>query len=428
MKEQKEKRRSLIASIMRMSVIPILILGIILTIYSQNSVREGMIYEIRQNLSGISHTLISMYNIIDAGEFTEENGNVIKGETDLTSDYRLLDDIKNDTGADVTIFIGDKRCLTTLVDKEGKRLVGTTADAKVVEVVLGEGKEYFSEDIDVGGVQYFGYYVPIRDDDDEVIGISFAGKSAEAVNLSMGFMIEGNVIICIFVILLAGFICNLSAQRIVQAIHKVKEFLSKLAHGDFSGEMSEEVLERRDELSEMGEHAMTVSESLENMVTRDPLTGLFNRRAAILKMEKRAEQSHQEPYLMLMGDIDFFKEVNDNYGHASGDDVLKYVADELTKMVNEGGFVARWGGEEFLIGFQGTLSEMNYRLEQFNRKLAEKVFEMEEKTFSITMTFGVCEWEENMDYSEAIRKADDLLYYGKAHGRNQVVTRMEEVD
>ena len=78
----------------------------------------------------------------------------------------MLDDVKNDTGADVTIFIGNERCLTTLVDDNGKRLVGSKVSTEVEDVVFGEGEEYFSKDVDVMGSRYFGYYVPIRNDAD----------------------------------------------------------------------------------------------------------------------------------------------------------------------------------------------------------------------------------------------------------------------
>ena len=175
----RKKRKSLIFTIIRMSVVPIAILGVVMTFYSQNSVREGMVFEIEKSLSGIAHNLISIYNVLDAGDFSQKDDRVYKGETEITSDYRVLDDIKNDTGADVTVFVGDERCLTTLVDKKGNRLVGSHIDKEVASQVIEDGQEYFSQNVDVMGVRYFGYYVPIRNDENEVVGVSFAGESAE---------------------------------------------------------------------------------------------------------------------------------------------------------------------------------------------------------------------------------------------------------
>lgn len=414
-----KKKRSLIFAIMRLSVLPLAILGIIMTVYSQNSVREGMIFEVEKNLSGIAHNLISAYNLQDSGEFAYENGRIMKGETELTSDYRLLDDVKTDTGADVTIFIGNERCLTTLVDKDGKRVVGSRVSEQVEDAVLGEGEEYFSKSVDVMGEEYFGYYVPIWNDDGEVVGISFAGKSVESVNTSMQFMIQGNVIICLFIIILVGFLCNLSAQRMVETIQSIKEFLGNVAQGEFSHKMPEQVLSRRDELSEMGEYAVSLSRSLEDMVSRDPLTKLLNRRAGLVQLNNRM---HQENFTVAMADIDFFKNVNDTYGHEMGDEVLCFVADGLQDMMQDIGFSVRWGGEEFLLGLDGSVHEMKVLLEEFRKKIVAKKFVHNGCEFSISLTFGIASCHKSKTYEDAIQKADTLLYYGKEHGRDCIVT------
>lgn len=416
---QEKKRRSLIFSIMRMSVIPILLLGIILTIYSQNSVREGMSYEVEKNLSGIAHNLISVYNMLDGGEFHEEEGKLFKGETELTSDYRILDDIKTDTGADVTIFFGKERRLTTLIDKEGDRMIGTMVSDAVAERVLQSGEEYFSSNVDVNGMEYFGYYVPIRNDAGEVVGISFAGESAETVNGSMKYMTQGNVIICIFAVLLAGVICYILSQRMVEEISHIKKFLGRLAQGNFSQKISRSVLRRRDELADIGEYAEIVSYSLADLVSKDPLTGLLNRRAFLMKIEERWGQQN---FSLAMCDIDYFKSVNDSYGHEKGDEVLKYVADVLKNVMEETGFVSRWGGEEFLIGYEGSMPEIEKRLEQIKEVILEKEFEGGGNSFHISMTFGVTAAHPEESFDETIRRADDLLYEGKQNGRNRIIS------
>ncbi len=83
---------------------------------------------LKKSLSGIAHNLISIYNVLDAGDFSQKDDRVYKGKQKLHRITAFLDDIKNDTGADVTVFVGDERCLTTLVDKKGNRLVGSHID------------------------------------------------------------------------------------------------------------------------------------------------------------------------------------------------------------------------------------------------------------------------------------------------------------
>ncbi|MCH5251445.1 MAG: diguanylate cyclase [Lachnospiraceae bacterium] len=416
---KEKKRRSLIFSIMRMSVIPILILGIVLTVYSQNSVREGMSFEVEKKLAGIAHNLISVYNMIDGGEFYEEDGKLMKGETELTSDYRILDDIKSDTGVDVTIFFGKERRLTTLMDNGGNRMTGTVAADKVVEIVLGDGEEYFSENVDVNGEDYFGYYVPIRNDKNEVVGISFAGAPVESVRDSMQYMVQGNILICIFVILLAGAICHILSRRMVEAIQHIKNFLAGLAKGNFSQKMSRGVLERRDELADIGEYVEDVSQSLSDLVSKDPLTDLLNRRAFLQEVKGR---KNPENIVVAMCDIDYFKKVNDSYGHEKGDEVLKCVADVLKDTVSETGFVSRWGGEEFLIGFDGSVEELKDRLEKAREAILGKQFECGGDSFHISITAGVTCGRHGETFDHTICRADDLLYEGKEKGRNQIVS------
>lgn len=413
------KKQSLVFSILKLSVLPVLVLGIILTIYSRNSVREGMVFETEKCLSGIAHNLISTYNMIDAGDFAYVDGKVMKGETDLTSDYRLLDDVKNDTGADVTIFLGTERRLTTLVDEKGKRMTGTVLSENVQKVVYEKGEEYFSEKVKIHGAEFFGYYVPIRNNAGEIIGVSFAGQPVTSVNLSMNLMLEGNLIICIFIVLLVGFICQLAAQRMVEVITYIRRFLGKLSDGKFGQKMPEMVLNRRDELGEMGRYAVTVSNSLEDMVTKDPLTGLLNRRAGLYEAE---EFQKKEPFTIIMGDIDFFKKINDNYGHDTGDEVLIYVASALRDFVGERGFASRWGGEEFFLGLNEPLELVNSRFEVWMDKVRRHEFEAKDKKFHLTITAGLTSYKQELSFDENMKKADELLYYGKENGRNQIVT------
>lgn len=414
------RKRSIVYTIMEISVIPVLLLGLILTLHNLNSVREGMVFEIERSLSGIAHNMISTYNRIDAGDFSYENGVLKKGETELTSDYRLLDDIKNDTATDVTISIGSTRRLTTLVDEQGNRMVGTEIPEDVDRIALQEGEEFFSKNLDLGGMRYFAYYVPIRNNAGEVIGVCFAGQSSESVESSMRYLLQGNVILCIFVVFLGGFVCNMAARRIADSIQEVKVFLGSLAHGDFEQEIPERVLKRRDELSDMGEYAVTVSQSLSDMVWRDPLTKIYNRRGCFAYVKKRQQQGE---YMIAICDIDFFKRINDRYGHEKGDEVLQYVADTLKEAVSDK-FAVRWGGEEFVIGIQGSMESFSKLLKTLADRIKGGNFEHEGEQFHIAMTFGAVSWKDTESFEEAVSRADALLYYGKRNGRDQIV--MEE--
>ena len=123
-----------------------------------------------------------------------------------------------------------------------------------------------------------------------------------------------------------------------------------------------------------------------------------------------------------MGDIDFFKKVNDTRGHDCGDYVLKTLSGVFDEFMKDKGYVSRWGGEEFVFIFRDMNGDVAYPLLENLRKKIEKMdFEFFNHKFNITMTFGMEEYSPMFGSEEAIKKADEKLYIGKESGRNQVV-------
>ena len=117
-------------------------------------------------------------------------------------------------------------------------------------------------------------------------------------------------------------------------------------------------------------------------------------------------------------DVDFFKEVNDKYGHEAGDKVLVHLADILRRNVRENDYVIRWGGEEFLVIMPGlAYDKVNLVAEQLRAGIEKSNNEVCTTTISI----GVARYDGN-DYHATIRKADEALYEAKNSGRNKVIS------
>lgn len=163
------------------------------------------------------------------------------------------------------------------------------------------------------------------------------------------------------------------------------------------------------------------NEKLKQIAGVDPLTGLMNRR----EIGERFEQMSKEDSLaitIVMGDIDFFKKVNDTRGHDCGDYVLKTIAKIFQDFMKDKGYVSRWGGEEFLFVFSGFNGDDTYpMMEDLRKKIESYDFNFFTHDFHLTMTFGVEEYSARFGTDEAIKKADEKLYIGKEQGRNQVV-------
>ena len=160
---------------------------------------------------------------------------------------------------------------------------------------------------------------------------------------------------------------------------------------------------------------------LKQMAGKDPLTGLMNRRAIGERFEEMLKEEHQ-CITVAMGDIDFFKKVNDTRGHDCGDYVLKTLSMKFQEFMKDKGYVSRWGGEEFVFIFENFNGDDAYPVLEELRKQIEKMdFEFFSHKFNITMTFGMEEYSPMFGSEEAIKKADEKLYLGKEAGRNRVV-------
>jgi diguanylate cyclase (GGDEF)-like protein len=175
-------------------------------------------------------------------------------------------------------------------------------------------------------------------------------------------------------------------------------------------------------MRKLNDSLVSQNEMLQKAASVDSLTGLFNRRA----MQKFLDRIHSsnQGYCVIMSDVDFFKKVNDTYGHSAGDAVLTEIAQCMLSAVPSEGYVCRWGGEEFLIVIPGADLSKGIEIAQTLRKdISEIVFTSDDGTFSVTSTFGVYEAHAGMHPDKAINIADNRLYIGKDSGRNCVISK-----
>ncbi len=164
-------------------------------------------------------------------------------------------------------------------------------------------------------------------------------------------------------------------------------------------------------------------EKTEELAIRDSLTGLYVRRYFYdrLKQEHKRALLTKRPLSLMMCDLDFFKECNDKYGHATGDLMLVKFA-EIIKTECEAGFVARYGGEEFVVLLSESSSEEALDMaEKLRRKVETTLFEVRRESVQMTVSIGVASMPENtLDLRMLVQKADEALYEAKRSGRNRV--------
>jgi diguanylate cyclase len=191
--------------------------------------------------------------------------------------------------------------------------------------------------------------------------------------------------------------------------------------------------ERR--LTEMGSKMESLQGELaeaQAVAETDPLTGLANRRAFQARLAKAMAQALSEgtPLSVAFCDIDFFKKINDNHGHDTGDRILRMVAEALVEGLGEDAYVGRFGGEEFLVLFDGIMARRaamrvdEVRDELSGRHLVSKT--TGEPLGTVTFSAGVAQLADGEDDGAMLKRADEALYAAKNGGRNRVLIHGEE--
>lgn len=154
----------------------------------------------------------------------------------------------------------------------------------------------------------------------------------------------------------------------------------------------------------------------------DPLTRLFNRRVMSKRLSEEVERASRYGSLfsLILMDLDFFKDINDKYGHLVGDDVLRGAAEILSYTMRKTDVCTRWGGEEFLVlTIETDEAQARAAAERIRSRLGCTDFS---PVSSVTASFGVAEYRQGDSCTSLLERADRCLYQAKHRGRNRVVS------
>lgn len=431
---KKDKIAKLQRAILSRTLLPMIIMGIVISLASVIGYKNAIKTQIRGGMSAVAASVAGAYDAMYPGQYELRGDNFVslyKGDHELTSDFEIVDSIHNNTDMEISLCYGNTRILTTLKDDYGARAVSTGINSAVYNAILADKEPIFYDNVKVSehSEAYYAYYYPVLDDLDQVVCIIGVARPAAMLDaIAMESAVPMLVIILISLVLATAISFGYSS-KMVDAIHKICVFLNSMISGELSNNMPSKVVHREDELGQAARAVVDMQNAIRVLVERDALTGIYNRRyggAKLRKLKNMAMKSGM-PFSVCIGDIDFFKKVNDTYGHDAGDIVLKRVSELMSKFMAGKGFIARWGGEEFMLAFDKTdLEESRQYLEQMLDKIRAMEILYDDMIIKITMSFGVISGADDSDVGALLRKADARLYYGKMNGRNRVVAVDEQ--
>jgi len=224
---------------------------------------------------------------------------------------------------------------------------------------------------------------------------------------------------------------NYFSEWHIRLLHIYKNMMGELiTNFRLFQHMEEQVASRTQKLEIALDNIQKLKEHYESMSMLDELTGLYNRRYFYAQIETTLARSkrHGQPICILVFDLDHFKNINDAYGHGLGDIVLKDVSSAVREEIRESDILVRFGGEEFVIIFTDTESDMGQAFaERIRKKIASLSWNVRENDIRITASIGVhCMLldslnKDNYDIDTLIGYADHALYVAKASGRNKIV-------
>ena len=254
--------------ILAMTIGPILILGLMSVTFTLTRVKSAMIDEIQDALMGTAAATLAAYDQ-NAGDYIQaSNGDIWKGSYNVSKSESLVDGIKQNTGMDVTFFYGSQRIMTSALDSNGDRLLGSPAGDIIVENVLNRGQNYFSKHVSLDGVLNYGYFMPVYQNgsDTDIIGMVFVGTNKVEKNAVISrIMITIGAAVCVIMAICAAFGIKMSSS-ISKSIRTSIGVVEKVANGNLDVWVDEKLLNRSDEIGDLSKVTITLRDAMKTVI------------------------------------------------------------------------------------------------------------------------------------------------------------------
>lgn len=258
---------SFLTELLLICIVPLVVLAIVIILVASNNMKSGLQQQAIQTLQSTVTAVKTAYvNLNDGDFYVDENGNFMKGDYNITEHMATIDEYTDGLVTDVTLFFGDTRMATSLLDTSGNRIIGTQAVAQVIETVLNKGQVFTSYDTTINNQNYYCYYTPLENPDGSIIGMVFAGQPSEEIDSFIKEKTTNVTTMAILCAVIIAIIVMFISKRVVKILMGMEYLVNELAEGNLTCEMDAKILKRRDEFGHSAQAMAKLQEKLREII------------------------------------------------------------------------------------------------------------------------------------------------------------------
>ncbi len=265
------------------SVSVIVLMTVSIVLFTRMEVNNLVLSESEEELQNYSHMGLELINSSYEGEWSVNDGKLYKGDTLINENYAVIDELTEGAEILATIFQGDTR-ISTNVEEDGKRMIGTQASAEVSDQVLKQGKTY-SGTADILGRAAQTRYMPIKNNAGEVIGIWFVGIYTDVVAEKIDHTMLMIALLSVVLLIMGVIVSYLLGESLGKGVRMIQERLKLMEEGKFDFEFEENLIKRKDEVGAISRSSQAMQQKIKEIIN--------SIQAEAVNVKEIAESSHK---------------------------------------------------------------------------------------------------------------------------------------
>ena len=361
--------------------VPVLVFAVISLAMGFMQFQSSLYDEKQGNLKSAALAALALYSSHGYGDYGRKpDGNVWRGMNfNVSLETSLVDDLKSRTNVDITFFFEDTPEMSSILDANGSRFVKTSAIDMIYENTLKNGVELWFPETEINGEISQAYIIPIHQTSNgAVAGALMASQSIVGFNNIIQNYIINTAAVAIAVLVATFIFIRWYVDRFSQEFYEVAK---KSKH--------------------------------------DLLTGLYNKRSFEDEVKKAIDsRAPNEVSVLMIFDFDNFKHINDHYGHAIGDEVLRSFATVLGRAFRTHDIIGRIGGDEFMVYMPQMLEEHLKRPDEISQEILNELANLEVGTAAhFSCSIGIGTDSKGYNFQKLYKLADKALYQSKENGK-----------